>query len=555
MYSIKDIFTTREFEYKTKYFFDKHFFGDETIQYNELYERLVEPLELQYIPAFDMDTIITECETCEHIHSIRMEERAPTRVLSFTCEEYTFIFDEYKRTLTIQIADEMAPILNVRKEQLCRTYDFQNSGFPNVYTLIDIARSTNKHYIHPYIQLMKYLGTDLVKQDEAVFLAVTDRIYQWCLKYIPNYNEFFGDEPAFSISFFDEGTVLLSTSEVIESKVNVERIMLRSEWKIGVEAFLTDFARALLKKIALDKDYAENVCHIMTDNIMKGKHEFYDDFKLMNLSMFDYLVDPYKDAVMAMVKGEVKSPAKTMAGRWRITQYYFDGETLYFDEMVAAANKLVGPYNVIVSDTFEDKNQQKTLTMRFKTFTAIYSEEPSLLSISAHKHTVEVLKLDKQTIICEDKKNSHQLNFGRLKRLDQYLLKRIQEEEELQNKINSDSWFDVYVKTIQSVASDVAPFIGAYGKCKSRLDIFEMIVSIPQAHVLVVNLKRISDKTSRSFNRIAELNLDIPNYMDAWRSFFSVWRMEALKECKNEYLDVCDKYERIERALNETDLI
>ncbi len=550
MYPITDIFYKDDMGFLSQYFYNKHFLKNENLQHDEVCEMVVRPFDYRYLTRCDMDMNIQECPHNDKIHSYQLEGTAPNRVLTITMDVFTFTYDEGKRTLTIEADEKLAPILKIPKEDLRNTEKCEDLMFPEVHSLTEILAMRHRNYIHPYLRLVEHLGTERAKEDEAVFLAVTDRVYQWFVKNLPNYHEIFESQCMVSLGYFGDSSILLFTPENLEpekQRVYVEHTFEKSDWKAGVDDFLYEFTVKLCEELGRQKNYAAEIYRISED-LVEGRLNYQKDLKELNISLAQIDKTRYMKAIMAKALGEVWRPTDEIEGKWKVSQWCFKGIAMPFEKIVQDAQQLYGADNVIVSENFPEDKKKRVLSVNLKTFAAFYCEEPPYLTLTAHEHTSKLLKMTNPTVEGKDKKKTHNLDFNFLNRLDASLNDLIHQEAELQSKIVHDPWFDAYANMIRTIASDAAPFIGAKSPDEIPWKLFTISVSIPQEAVLVVNIWREEYDLNLDRHKSIELHLDEPGYMDAWHAFYSLWRMETIKETKLTYQKACANYEAAMKA-------
>ncbi len=120
-----------------------------------------------------------------------------------------------------------------------------------------------------------------------------------------------------------------------------------------------------------------------------------------------------------------------------------------------------------------------------------------------------------------------------------------------ESPFESDPLYGVYVSTIQTLLNDTAPFVGnVFSGGRICMAQFNLKVAIPTLSLLTVSLSRDRFDFSSQAQSIT-LNLDAPDFMSTWRTFFSTWRMETLRNTKAEYLEARTEYDRLESLYQE----
>lgn len=269
--------------------------------------------------------------------------------------------------------------------------------------------------------LEEYLRTEQCREDEEIFLAVMDKIYQWCLENLPNLRMFF-EEKLFSLSFLDEDKIYLNFLEYYITDVSSATTFLKTEWEKGVDEFLMNFAHILCIRQWNNLSYATDAYRISKD---------YEDCEPIFEENINLLLLPYH-----------KAP--------------------YHDYLEGIIRKIYDP------------------------------------------------------------------------------------SKKMDDALEADPWFGVYVSTLQTIECETSPFVGNRFNEGSYRAQFDLKVSIPSFPLLTVTLSRMRyDYTSDDHS--CTLSLDAPDFMNSWRGFFSTWRMETLRSTKYEYLEANEEYERLVR--------
>lgn len=274
--------------------------------------------------------------------------------------------------------------------------------------------------------LESYLLTDEAKEDEAIYLAVTDKIYRWCCKYVPSL-KVFGQDKIVSVSFKGKNMIHVIVDEYAIMSTSMAASFLKTEWEKGVDNFLAEFIRI--------------ICEMQYNHLEKAA--------------LDY----------------------------RISTDYIEGKSNY-----------------------------KAVTLRLRS--------PGRLT-SRNLYLKWFLK---------------------------NLFSRQKEVEDINT--TTDPLLRQNVSTIEAISQDVAPFAGYRDEKGESAGSFEYEVEIHVFPIMKVTLSRMRyDHTT--VERSVELNLNTLDYMDKWRNFFSVWRMETLRDTKQEYQETLEEYNHYEAVRKE----